>query len=68
MEPLIPELIQDDATTDRIFQESMALLFDEDCRSRTFAGYSKVRSILGSTGVCDRAANEILDLLEGMPA
>lgn len=64
MEPLIPELIQDDATADRIFQESMALLFDEDCRSRTFAGYAKVRSILGSTGVCDRAANEILDLLE----
>jgi lipid-A-disaccharide synthase len=60
MQPIVPELMQDEATPDRIASESLELLLNQERRDRMLAEYSQMRSALGDTGVCDRVAAEIL--------
>ncbi|MEA5508581.1 lipid-A-disaccharide synthase [Crocosphaera sp. UHCC 0190] len=60
MENIIPELLQEEATVERIVQESLDLLLNTERRQKTLVGYQKMRTLLGDVGVCDRAANEIL--------
>ncbi|MEO1591469.1 MAG: lipid-A-disaccharide synthase [Cyanobacteria bacterium J06632_22] len=64
METIVPELVQDEATPERITAEAMALLQDDERRQAILSGYQRMRQSLGGPGACDRAANEILDLLE----
>ena len=59
---IVPELQQEDVTPDNIAQEAMKLLSNAPARNQTIAQYQKMRSLLGSQGVCDRAAQEILNL------
>jgi lipid-A-disaccharide synthase len=62
MKPIVPELLQEAATPDRIIQEALALLLNPERRQQTLADYQQMRACLGEVGVCDRAAEAILEL------
>jgi lipid-A-disaccharide synthase len=63
MQPIVPELLQEEVTPDRIVRETMALLFDPKQREQVLAGYQAIRHSAGEAGASDRAAREILELL-----
>lgn len=42
---------------------ALELLLSANQRARVIADYQQMRSLLGDTGVCDRAAREILKSL-----
>ncbi|MBF2018682.1 MAG: lipid-A-disaccharide synthase [Hydrococcus sp. C42_A2020_068] len=63
MKSIVPELFQEEATPERIVRESLELLLNRDRRQQTLADYSQMRACLGEVGVCDRAANEILEFV-----
>jgi lipid-A-disaccharide synthase len=63
MRPIVPELLQEQATPANIVREALALLFHPKRRQQTLADYQEMRQLLGEVGVCDRAAQEILLLL-----
>jgi lipid-A-disaccharide synthase len=60
MKPIVPELLQDDATAENIVNHALELLQNADRRQQTLAGYREMRESLGDVGVCDRAAAEIM--------
>jgi lipid-A-disaccharide synthase len=60
MKPIVPELLQDEASPERIFAESLALLQDPERRAKIKADYAEMREAFGDPGVCDRVATEIL--------
>ncbi len=62
-QPIVPEFLQWAATPDAIGNAALDLLKDEAKRSQMLAGYRQMRQAMGTVGVCDRAANEILDML-----
>lgn len=62
-QPIVPELLQWDATPEAISEAALTLLTDEDKRQKMIAGYAQMRQAMGEVGVCDRAANELLDML-----
>lgn len=61
MRSIIPELIQENCTVEKIAQESLDLLLNEQRRQQMLQDYAEMRSQLGEGGVCDRAAQEILE-------
>lgn len=63
MEPIVPEFLQHEATPDRIAQESLDLLLNPSRRQQMLIDYQRMRQKLGDVGVCDRAAQEILQYL-----
>lgn len=63
MKSVVPELLQEDATADNIFQTSLDLLLNQERRQQMLAGYAEMRQALGEPGACDRAAQEILHML-----
>lgn len=65
MREVLPELLQELATPDRIFRSALELLYDDDRRSRMQLEYAEMRGVMGSEGVCDRVANSVLDSLCG---
>ena len=65
MREIIPELLQEQATAENIIQASMELLLNPELRAQTLADYTEMRQLLGEVGVCDRAAEEILQMLPG---
>lgn len=62
MRSIVPELLQEQATSENIIKESLELLFNPQRRQQTQADYQQMRQLLGDFGVCDRAAQEILQL------
>jgi lipid-A-disaccharide synthase len=66
MKAIVPELLQESATAENIIQASMELLLNPQRREQTFADYTEMRQLLGDVGVCDRAAQEILQMLPGV--
>ncbi|MGC1307041.1 MAG: lipid-A-disaccharide synthase [Phormidesmis sp.] len=60
---IVPELLQWDATPQKISAAALALLTDAAKRREMLAGYAQMRQAMGEVGVCDRAANEILAML-----
>ena len=58
---IVPELLQEQATAQTIVQETLKLLHPQ-ARAQTLSDYEQMRSHLGTVGVCDRAALEILRL------
>jgi lipid-A-disaccharide synthase len=66
MKAIVPELLQESATAENITQASMELLLNPQRREQTFADYTEMRQLLGDVGVCDRAAQEILQMLPGV--
>lgn len=63
MKEIVPEFLQDEATVENITQAAIALL-QPDRRQKMLADYQEMRRAVGELGVCDRAAHEILDLLD----
>jgi lipid-A-disaccharide synthase len=59
----VPELLQEEATPENITQASMELLLNSERRQQTLVDYQQMRQYLGEVGVCDRAAQEILQML-----
>ncbi|WP_088891003.1 lipid-A-disaccharide synthase [Leptolyngbya ohadii] len=66
MQPIVPEMLQRQATPDRLVEESLDFLLNPDCRSQILANYERMRQQLGEPGVSDRAAQEILAMLPEM--
>ncbi len=60
MREIVPELMQEQATVERITSESIDLLLNGDRRQRTFEDYQEMRTALGEGNACDRAALDIL--------
>ncbi len=59
---IVPELQQERVTADNIATEAITLLSDSKSRQQITEGYQQMRSLLGTVGVCDRAAKEIINL------
>ena len=62
MREVIPELLQEQMTAERISQAVFELLQPER-RQRLLADYAQMKQALGEPGAVDRAATEILNLL-----
>jgi lipid-A-disaccharide synthase len=66
---VVPELIQDDFTPQRVAAEAVALLSaTEEAKARVaemIRGLQEVQTLLGPPGAVDRAADEIVRLLQG---
>lgn len=63
MRPIVPEFMQDQATPQNLAEESLEILLNPQRRATMLADYQTMRQTLGEPGVCDRAANEILQIL-----
>lgn len=63
MEPIVPELLQYQATPEALSQTALELLQQPEKRVKMQADYQKMRQKLGEPGVCDRAAQAILSML-----
>lgn len=59
---LVPELQQEAVTAPNIATEALKLLDNNAARQEIREGYQEMRSLLGTVGVCDRVAQEIIDL------
>jgi lipid-A-disaccharide synthase len=64
MDSVVPELLQQDATPERIAQEALEILLNPARRQTMLEQYCQMRQKLGKMGVSDRAAQEILRCLE----
>ena len=62
MKEIVPEFMQDQASPQNIAQESLDILLNSNRRQAILADYQAMREALGEVGVCDRAAQEILNL------
>ncbi|HCF30028.1 MAG TPA: lipid-A-disaccharide synthase [Cyanobacteria bacterium UBA11049] len=60
---IVPELLQEQATPENITQAALELLLNSQRRQQTLADYQQLRSCLGEVGVSDRAAQEILQII-----
>jgi lipid-A-disaccharide synthase len=61
---IVPELIQDSCTPDRIASEAIALLTESDRRARTQDALRNLRERLGAPGASQRAADAILEVAD----
>ncbi len=63
MKSIVPELLQEQATSENIVVEANKLLLNPEIREKTMRDYQQMRQALGEVGVCDRAAKTILELI-----
>ncbi len=56
---LVPELLQDDATPERISAELLSLITDGGRRSEMTGGFEKVKELLGHGGASEAAARAV---------
>lgn len=63
MKPIVPELLQEQATPENITQAALELLLNPERKEQMLADYQEMQQRLGEVGVCDRAAKEILQML-----
>lgn len=62
MREIVPELLQEKATVENITQAAMRILTNKKVREQMLLDYQEMRQCLGEIGVCDRAAEEILNI------
>ena len=63
MKEIVPEFLQERATPENVTQAAMELLLNPSRKEQILADYREVRQQLGEVGVCDRAAEEILQMV-----
>ncbi len=61
---IVPELLQEAATPEAIFQQALDILTNPERRQTISDNYQQLKNTLGETGVCDRAALEIFNFME----
>ena len=61
---VVPELVQDDFTPEKVTAEILRLVQDPNARATVRAGLADVRSKLGPPGAVERAADSIARLLQ----
>jgi lipid-A-disaccharide synthase len=66
-ERIVPELIQDDLSAERVASEAVALLTDPARHAQTVAAMRSVRQRLGEPGATARAARLIADTASRSP-
>jgi lipid-A-disaccharide synthase len=59
---IVPELQQEAANVNNIVDRTLELLLDIDRQSKMLVDYIEMRSLLGKPGVCDRAAEKIIEM------
>ena len=59
MKSIVPELLQEQATPDRIAIESLELILNQERRNQMLADYRQMQTVVGDPGVCDRVAEAI---------
>jgi lipid-A-disaccharide synthase len=59
MKNIVPELLQEQANSDRIAIESLELILNQERRNRMLADYIEMQAAVGDPGVCDRVAAAI---------
>ena len=64
---IVPELIQDEFTPNRVADETVRLLTDQAQHARTREALRRVREKLGSAGASARAAEAVLEVARGAP-
>jgi len=62
---VVPELIQDEASPERLSAEILRILDDADYAAKMRDGLSTVQARLGSPGCSDRVAGMLFELLQG---
>src|SRR5687768_1300679 len=62
---IVPELIQDEFTPERVAEETVALLTDHGLHARTREALGRVREQLGRSGASARAADAVLEVARG---
>ncbi|WP_413678441.1 lipid-A-disaccharide synthase [Prochlorococcus sp. MIT 0916] len=60
---LIPEFIQEDFKSEKIYNAALKILEDSSTKEDIMIGYKRLKDKLGKPGVTDRASKDILDLL-----
>ncbi len=63
MREIVPEFLQERATPENVTQAAMDLLLNPSRKEQMVADYREMRQHLGEVGVCDRAAEEILQMV-----
>jgi lipid-A-disaccharide synthase len=63
MREIVPEFLQEAATAENITQAAMELLLNSAKKQQTLKDYQEMQQCLGKVGVCDRAAEEIFQML-----
>ncbi|MDJ0555314.1 MAG: lipid-A-disaccharide synthase [Microcoleaceae cyanobacterium MO_207.B10] len=63
MKSIVPELFQEQATSENIVSEALELLLNDERIAKTRLDYQEMRLALGEFGVCSRAAQAILNLV-----
>lgn len=66
MREIVPEFLQERATSENLTQAAMELLLNPSRKEQTLADYDQMRQHLGEVGVCDRAACEILQMVPNL--
>ena len=61
---VVPELKQEEATADLIAETAVELFFNNSKRKKIIADYQEMRNLLGELGVCDRASQEIFQVIQ----
>jgi lipid-A-disaccharide synthase len=59
MKSIVPELLQEEATPDRIAKESLELILNKERCAQMLADYSQMQTAVGEPGVCDRVAQAV---------
>ena len=62
MREIVPEFIQETATSENIVEAAMEFLLNEQRQQQMKADYQDMLKFVGEIGVCERAAEEILEL------
>ncbi|WP_413683759.1 lipid-A-disaccharide synthase [Prochlorococcus sp. MIT 1011] len=60
---LIPEFVQEDFKSKKIFNAALRILEDNSSKEDIMHGYKRLKNKLGKPGVTDRASKYILDML-----
>ncbi|HEY9624489.1 MAG TPA: lipid-A-disaccharide synthase [Crinalium sp.] len=63
MDSIVPEFLQEQATAENLAQTAIDLLLNSSRRQIMLDGYQRMEKALGEPGICDRAAQAILNLL-----